>query len=366
MRVWATGTIVNVDLQYVTGGSYTITIDDFKPVEWEGSDDIGVADEKTGRSNKDHFSNIRDESGTPYGSTADEVMDGLRAMVESALGPKELNDLDDVQYDSGNLIAGESVLVWNGAGFVEVLIQDLVSSAEKLNDLSDVNYDVGNLISGKTILVWDGTEYSEDSIDNILSIPEELNDLDDVNYNPSNLEAFKTELVWDGSDFVEIKRQYVLAKAGLDRVGQTTVGLINQTTVLEEYLRVTIVPERNVNFRFCGSFGYSTNTGNQDFVSFVEVRRTSDDSVVRVIKELREEQKDTSGTGEVLNIVSGGVIVGNIDTSTDQRKVCTFLGNVELIQGVSYYCVLVWACSQNNTRAAIYGAEITAEEKFIS
>ena len=81
MRVWKEGNNVTID-EEIGASNYQITLDDFKVLTWNGSNEIGVFDERTTRTAKDSFSNVKDKSGAVYGSTLQDVFNALNSLSE--------------------------------------------------------------------------------------------------------------------------------------------------------------------------------------------------------------------------------------------------------------------------------------------
>jgi len=77
----------------------------------------------------------------------------------------------------------------------------------------------------------------------------------------------------------------------------------------------------------------------------------------------RIEPKDSAGTGEVVNILTGGVITGNVNTGTSERLNGVEVADVVLNQGVNYNLKLEWANENANSDTTIYSSTIRWEQK---
>ena len=147
------------------------------------------------------------------------------------------------------------------------------------------------------------------------------------------------------------------------RAGQTTEGLINNTTTLEIYIPQAFTPRRSGKFK-CDAFALtSLNDGAQDFICDFAIYENG----VRVggLQEpIRVEPKDTASTGPNLNTLSGGVITGTANTSTNQRFTLTPWFYVLLTEGVLYELRLEWAGSAVDDLAAIYSGTTSIKESL--
>ncbi len=145
------------------------------------------------------------------------------------------------------------------------------------------------------------------------------------------------------------------------RPAQTTEGLINNTNVLETYLNQEFTPRRNANFNCSAFIIWSLNDGAQDFILNFQIFQGA--AVVGGIPEpLVVEPKDTGGGGITLNLLSGGNIVGNANSSTNQRPPMNPDFDVVLTAGVTYNLVMTWAGSANGDLATIYSAKQSIKE----
>lgn len=147
------------------------------------------------------------------------------------------------------------------------------------------------------------------------------------------------------------------------RPGQTTEGLINNTTAFETYLDQQFIPRRTGNFTISSFFMFSLNDGAQDFLANLQIFQGAT-LIGGLPRTFRKEPKDTAGGGEVLNLLSGGVIVGSANTSTNQRDARTPQIDVALVAGLTYNLRLTWACSAANDLAAIYAGQTSIKENL--
>ena len=126
MKAWKEGNNITVD-EEIGASTYQITLDDFKVLRWNGSNQIGLFDEKTGRTTKDIFSNVKDKDGNFYGSTIDEVFDALNALSENSI-PDQTISYQIQDFPTGlntNVPAGfRSVTIARLSGIVTVNTQN--------------------------------------------------------------------------------------------------------------------------------------------------------------------------------------------------------------------------------------------------
>jgi hypothetical protein len=151
---------------------------------------------------------------------------------------------------------------------------------------------------------------------------------------------------------IEEKLPFRSVEASISRPSQTTVALMNQTTAFENYLSLTVTPEATDVYEFKGSYPWSVNALNQDFLERVELKEGV--AVLRAIKPIRQEAADTGGTGVIVDTISGGIIGATADTDTDQIHRSTFIFSHTLTKGVTYTLNLDWAASAPNIEATIY------------
>lgn len=145
--------------------------------------------------------------------------------------------------------------------------------------------------------------------------------------------------------------------------GQTTAGLINNTTAFEVCLAQTFTPRRTGNFSCTVDFFFSLNDAGQDFLGNLGIFQGT--SLVGGLNEIfRKEPKDTASTGVTLNTISAGAITGSANTSTNQRDQRTPGFEVDLIAGTAYELRFSFACSAANDLAAIYFAKTSIKENL--
>lgn len=150
------------------------------------------------------------------------------------------------------------------------------------------------------------------------------------------------------------------------RAGQTTEGLINNTTTFEIFIDQEFIPNKSVNYHCGTNLFFSLNDGAQDFLCNLQIFQGA--TLVGSLAEVfRIEPKDTGSLGVVLNTLSGGNITGSANTSTNQRDYRGDLSfDVTLTQGLIYNLRLSWAGSDANDLAAIYSGKTYIEERIIS
>ncbi len=146
--------------------------------------------------------------------------------------------------------------------------------------------------------------------------------------------------------------------------GQTTEGLINNTTVFETFINQQFIPNKTGNFICDSIFFCSSNDAAQDvLVNFQLFQGLT--LVSGITEPMRLEQKDPAGTGVVLNTISGGAITGSANCGTNQRNPKKLDFNVDLTQGVTYNLLLTFAGSANGDLIAIHSGKTSIEEKLI-
>jgi hypothetical protein len=151
---------------------------------------------------------------------------------------------------------------------------------------------------------------------------------------------------------IEEKLPFASVEASLSRPLQSTIALMNQTTTFENYLSLTVTPESTDVYRFEGSYTWSVNALNQDFLERIQLKEGA--PVIRNVKSIRKEGKDTAGTGVVVDTISGGIIGATVDTGTDQVQGRTFVFSQTLTKGLTYTLDVDWAGSSNNIEPTIY------------
>lgn len=143
------------------------------------------------------------------------------------------------------------------------------------------------------------------------------------------------------------------------RAGQTTIGLVNQQAgVFERYLEMTFTADRDGEFEVSVFFLWSMNVTNNNFFGRVGIIGGAVNEEIEFIR----EPKDSGGGGEVLNILQGGNIVGNVNSGTDIKEDAFIRGYVDLVAGVSYTIFLDWAGTAANDEATIYQGNIKVVE----
>ena len=157
--------------------------------------------------------------------------------------------------------------------------------------------------------------------------------------------------------------KYVNNKAGITRPSQTTRGLINQqANIYEEYLTLTYAPTITDNYRLSLSFSWSAN--NNSFNALFRISITDGTTTEFFI--LRTEPKDVAGTGVVLDVLQGGVIIGQANTGTDVRLFEASFSDYTLTSGSTYTVSLEWANEDANSETAIFGGFLSLEQKTLN
>lgn len=157
--------------------------------------------------------------------------------------------------------------------------------------------------------------------------------------------------------------KYTSIKGGITRPSQTTQGLINnQANIYEEYLRLEYTPTITDNYRFSTSFSWSSNNGSFNALFRVSI---SDGTTTQFFI-LNVEPKDVAGTGVILDVLQGGVIVGSANTGTDNRVFQSSFSDYQLTAGTTYTILLEWGAQEANSEVAIYGGFLSLEQKTIN
>lgn len=148
------------------------------------------------------------------------------------------------------------------------------------------------------------------------------------------------------------------SNTSLWRTNQTTEGLVNQqSNIYEDYLTLTFTPKLTGNYEIGVDFIRSHNTNSDNFRANIDITG----GITENIKVLDYESREIGGSGEVLNVLSGGSIVGNINSGTDVRIPASKKVVRELTEGVSYTVKLEWNCQSGNDEGAIYRGLITVK-----
>lgn len=154
---------------------------------------------------------------------------------------------------------------------------------------------------------------------------------------------------------------YRSAQAGITRVGQTTVALANQqNNVYEEYFNDSFTPSVTDNFQVSIRWKWSSNvTQNSAFFRVTLSDGVNPDIVILTVI----EPKDAGGTGEVVDILQGGAIVGSVNSGSSERFTGYEIADIILTAGTSYNLKLEWTKDSNNSRLTIYSSTIRWEQK---
>jgi hypothetical protein len=154
---------------------------------------------------------------------------------------------------------------------------------------------------------------------------------------------------------------YKSVQADLSRANQTTIALANQqANTFEEYFQDSFTPNVTDNFKVSIRWKWSCDVTQASAI----FRVTFSDGVNPDIELItRIEPKDSAGTGEVVNILTGGVITGNVNTGTSERLVGIEVADVILNQGTSYNLKLEWTNENANTDTTVYSSTIRWEQK---
>jgi len=175
------------------------------------------------------------------------------------------------------------------------------------------------------------------------------------------MEQQAIQLPFNGEDSA---RAYKFIEASLSRSGQTTIGLVNQTTSYETYLSLDVKPLVATNYKFKGGYSWSYNATNKDFIDRILLKEGV--TTIRTIVPQVAEPKDSGGPGDVLDIISGGVIGGTVNSGTNQRFRTYFEINETLTAGLIYTIEIEWTSSTANNEAAIYDGFLSCEQATVT
>jgi len=157
---------------------------------------------------------------------------------------------------------------------------------------------------------------------------------------------------------------YKFIEGTLSRAGQTTIPLMNQQLgVWEKYLTLVYTPVVTENYQLSLSFIWSLNAISNNFWGKIVLNDgiNPDIELLFVV-----EPKDSGGTGEVINILQGGSIVGSANTGTDIRHPESFLFDKVLTGGTNYTITFEFGSDVANLEATIYQAQLRIEKKLIT
>jgi hypothetical protein len=151
------------------------------------------------------------------------------------------------------------------------------------------------------------------------------------------------------------------------RAGQTTQGLINQQVdVYEDYLTINFTPTDTDNYIISSDFVWSLNSTFTDFLCRLSVENVTD-AVTNIYRSLRMEPQDSNGgVGVLLDILGGGIILGQTQSGTNQTFDGSIRKSLELESGKEYNIRLQWASAGNNQEATIYEGDLIVEQKTLN
>ncbi len=159
-------------------------------------------------------------------------------------------------------------------------------------------------------------------------------------------------------------REYKSAQAAISRTNQTTVALANQqANTFEEYFADSFTPTTTDNFTVSCRWKWSSDITNAS--AFFRVT-FSDGINPDIVLLTVTEPKDASGGGQVVNVLAGGVITGNVNTGTAERINGFEVADVVLTQGVTYNIKLEWTNETGNADLTVYSSTIRWEQNTIT
>jgi len=305
---------------------------------------------------------------TTYGGNPIEKGDSFRILTADTLGSGTIVNPEDLLISDvdtpGQTDSNWQVIESNRDQATETVKGvALVATLAKVDAQTDDEAFVTSLKLGQSQLQTDVTANNSK-----VSADGSIDTHSDVDTTNETKVANQTLLRWNGSDEWESWRPFYASKKATDTdyTGQTTVGLINQTTTLEEYNRHEFTPRDTDNYNIRGSYVSSYNANNSSIEIIVELREVVGDVLIGTISTEIQEPKESGGGGLVLNTVSGGVIGGNTNSGTNQRRPGAYNEDFLLTGGTSYYVVILFRGLVGNNEAALYKASNSVEQKTIT
>lgn len=159
-----------------------------------------------------------------------------------------------------------------------------------------------------------------------------------------------------------LQRQYSYWKAGISRVGQTTIPLANtQSLVYENYIpSMSFTADKSATYFIGANYIWSTNSTFQNFLCRLRIVHQGGGLNETIQQE--QEGKDAGGTGIIVNVLQGGNIVGNVNTGTDQRVPTSIGSHFDLLAGETYDVFLEFTAPPGHV-PTIYSADVWASQK---
>jgi len=315
----------------------------------------------------DQISNITSGSFTPIGfviksnftngslivdTSATESINTNNTLNESTVTGRTVTDALDNLNSSPN---GVQSVTGDGVNNVDPLNPVLTfPDADEVDDTTTVNKFVS--LAERQLIQTNATTINSNT-SRISTLEQEVLDLD------ANKVESVTGTRVDNSDplnpIINLPK-YVSLQAGLTRPGQSTIPLANQqANTYEEYLKLDYPCTITDNYFISIAFQWSSNVSNTNTL----FRLALTDGTVTQFQEVRIESKDTGGTGEVVNVIENGLIVGNVNTGTDIREQEYFPVDVILDAGKIYSVSLEFAHESTGSEVTVYSATIRLEQK---
>lgn len=167
----------------------------------------------------------------------------------------------------------------------------------------------------------------------------------------------------DGFDVGTILPQHFYADSrDYNRPSQTTEGLINNTETLEDYLTLIFTPSRTGSYQIEGSFQWSFDATNEDFIAEVGLY-LGPAKIGDVMQMVTIEPSDSGGGGIALNTLSGGVIGPDDNTGTNQLQETGYSREFDLLAATEYEVRISWASGAAGDEAAIHTGNISVTQK---
>lgn len=311
-----------------------------------------VTDMKTRSADtNDTFGNVQDESGTQIGTTEQEIVDYLSEFVGSFKGGGVEGAISGPQNRLINFVADD--------------YDDITTVVAPTANDGDIAYLENSQGTQWLPGTLGGSYYPKgfyvyDSVDGWVS---------DRNAIAAQLEMSVDSIAVLNNDISNINSQLLL-KADISLLESLTyesyifsnTPLMNQSTTFEPYfiqdihnnltngIWTWLAPDDG-DYEVFIDYRYSINNTTVNFQSHVLVNGSVFEMPLHI------ESKDSGGPGISVNVVSGGVVAGTLNTGTDQYLKASgkrILNNIS--QGDSYNFKFEFNAQNNNLEPTIYNA----------
>jgi len=137
------------------------------------------------------------------------------------------------------------------------------------------------------------------------------------------------------------------------QAGRNEEGLANQQAGIDEiYLSIDYTPKENGEVKVT-TFGTSSHNATNDNL---RIKLKVNDSVAspteeRILRNL--ESKDDSGAGQTVNVIQGGLIIGSVNSGTDNENDYSGALLKTVTAGVTYTFTLEWNSQSGNDEGSL-------------